>query len=169
MSSILNDGKLPAGFKSPFTRVPMEGTHDDQLACIATLTGKTLANVKAAAHLLGLPANGPFWVDDAMVQKLLWNLSDLMASDWIELTCRPQLPDVAILCVDFNPETEIGRHVVHHNVKGLAGVQPFGYVIDVGNWVDPKRQITTDTSGLKLSPSWYREISRRPGTGNKPK
>lgn len=164
MSSIQSDGKLPAGFKSPFNRVAMEGSHDDALACIATLTGKTLATVKTMAHTLGLPAHGPYWVDDAMVQKLLWNLSDLMASDWIEFTSREALPDVALLCVDFSKETEIGRHVIHHNVKGLAGVQPFGYLIDVGNWVEPKRQITTDMAGVKLQPCWYREISRRPGT-----
>jgi hypothetical protein len=169
VSANQTESKLPAGFKPPFNRVAMEGSHDDQLACVATLTGKPLADVKKLAHSFGLPQHGPYWVDDAMFQKLLWNLSDLMASDWIELTSRDALPPVAMLCVDYQAEAEIGRHVIHHNVKGVPGVPQFSYVIDVGQWVDPKRQITTDLSGLKLKPCWYREISKRPNTGSKSK
>ena len=47
------NGALPVGFKSPFVRVEQEGSHDDLLAVAATLTNKTLAEVKKMAVTLG--------------------------------------------------------------------------------------------------------------------
>jgi len=36
------NGTIPIGYVSPYKRVPMSGTHDDLLACAATLCNKTM-------------------------------------------------------------------------------------------------------------------------------
>lgn len=157
--------KLPSGYGSPFTRVAQEGSHDDLLACIATLTGKPLADVRKTAHTLGMRQHGPHWVTDALVQQLLWNLSNLMAGEWIEFSAKQAMPEVAILCVDFDAASDLGRHVILHSVREDKGAPSFSHVIDPANWIAPERQVTADLSGLQLKPSWYREISPRPQAG----
>lgn len=50
---------LSESFKSPFQRVQMEERMDDSLACIATLTGRTLEDVHTMVVQFRLPAFGP--------------------------------------------------------------------------------------------------------------
>jgi hypothetical protein len=76
------NGQIPPGFVSPFKRVPMQGTHDDLLACAATLCGKTIEEVKKMAVALGLRANGPFYLDETLFRKIVFNLSNLAVSDY---------------------------------------------------------------------------------------
>ena len=71
-------GQLPVGFQSPFKmRVPMLATHDDLLACAATLCGKSMDDTKKMAVTLGMRANGPFIMDEKLIRKILFNLSNL--------------------------------------------------------------------------------------------
>lgn len=56
-------GQIPAGFVSPFIRVPLVHPRgDDALACVATLSGKSLEEVTAVAIQLGYPTDGPAYV-----------------------------------------------------------------------------------------------------------
>jgi hypothetical protein len=65
--------------------------------------------------------------------------------------------------VDYDAD-ETCRHVVFHHVRGTPDVPAFSYVIDVGNWIEPKQQITTDFSHLRIDVkvAWYLEITQRP-------
>ena len=158
------NGQLPPGFVSPFKRVPMQGTHDDLLACAATLCGKSVEEVKKMAVTLGLRANGPFYLDEKLFRKILFNLSNLAVSDYKDFKSVAALPDVCVLCIDFD-EDETCRHVAFHSVKGTSNpdVPAFSYVIDVGNWIEPKQQITTDFSHMRIDveAAWYLEITQR--------
>lgn len=165
------NGQIPPGYVSPFKRVPMQGTHDDLLACAATLCGKSLEEVKKMAVTLGLRANGPFYLDEKLFRKILFNLSNLAVSDYKDFKSVAALPDVCVLCVDYD-EDETCRHVVFHHVRGTPDVPAFSYVIDVGNWIEPKQQITTDFSHLRIDVkvAWHLEITQRPNpTGTKAK
>jgi len=163
--------KPPAGalpIPSPFKRVAMQGTHDDLLACAAVLSGKSMEDVRKTAITLGMRKNSPFYMDLALFRKILLNLANhLVVSDYKDFTSNAALPDVAVLCVDFEDVNETCRHVIFHHVRAHGDVASFSYVVDVGNWVEPHQQVTTDFSHLDLSKAWYLEISQRPSANGK--
>ena len=163
------NGSLPAGFVSPFKRIPMAGTHDDLLACAAILTSKTLEEVKKTAVTLGMRANGPFYVDEVLFRKILFNLSNLAVQDYKDVVSIAALPDVCVLCCDYSEHDDSGRHVIFHHVRGTSQVPSFNYVIDVANWIDPKQYVTTDLSHLNMKPAWFLEINERPSPTGKAK
>ena len=114
-------GQLPTGFQSPFfKRVPMQGTHDDLLACAATLCGKTMDDIKKMAVTLGMRANGPSFMDETLFRKILLNCSNLAVSDYKDFTSLSALPDVCVLCCDYSKFDESFRHVVFHHVRGTG-------------------------------------------------
>ena len=167
-------GQLPAGFQSPFKRVPMQGTHDDLLACAATLSGKSMEDTKKMAVTLGMRANGPFIMDEKMCRKIIFNISTLAVSDYKDFTSVAALPDVCLLCCDYSTFDDSFRHVVFHHVRATPNTPnapSFSYVIDVAHWIDAKKHITTDFSALKLDPgsAWYLEITQRANPNGKGK
>ena len=160
-----NNGQLPTGFKSPFTRVAQLGTHDDLLGVAATLCGKTIEDVKKMAVTLGMKANGPFYLDEKLFRKIIFNLSNFAVGDYKDFTTVEALPSLCVLCVDFatQPEGDVFRHVVFHHVKATPETPSFSYVIDVAPWVDAKQQVTTDLRHLDTaSGAWYLDITQRP-------
>ena len=165
MASKPNNPKLPEGFQSPFNRIPMEDRNSDSLACVATLTGRSLSDVQKLAVQLGLPAYGPYFVDGAMIAKMLMNLSGLVATNYKEFTSYAALPDVALLLVDYDENTELGRHVVWHHVRANGGQQSFSYLIDVADWIEPKEYITTALTDFE--PAYYIEVTQRPAPKGK--
>ena len=162
-----SSGALPAA--SPFKRVAMQGTHDDLLACAAVLCGKTMEEVKKMAVTLGMRANGPFFMDVALFRKILFNLSNLAVSDYKDFKSVAAMPDVAVLCVDYENVNETCRHLVWHHVRAQPDVPSFSYVIDVAPWVGAHQQMTTDLSHLNMQPAWYLEITQRPNPSGKGK
>jgi hypothetical protein len=163
-------GQVPAGFTSPFTRVAMEHPRgDDALACVATLTGRSLEEITKLAIQLGYPAEGPAYVANAaLVGKLLHNLG-LTASEWQEVSSFDALPDVAILMVDWHANLEFGRHVVWHHVRGTDAYPSFSYIIDPRPSIAPELQVTSTWTHLRLDPAWAIEVTPRPGSNGKRK
>lgn len=158
-SKPVNTG-LPSGFASPFKRVQMEERMDDSLACIATLTNRELVEVKKMAFDLGLPQHGPCYVTEDMIAKLLMKAGNLVGSKYKDFQKFELMPDVAILLVDYDEETEIGRHVVWHHVRGSKDQPSFHYVVDVGQWVDAADQVTAAVK--TFAPAYYIEVTARP-------
>jgi hypothetical protein len=153
-------GVLPDGFTSPFKRVQMEERIDDAFACIATLSGRTLADVNKLAVQLGYPQSGPAWADHALITKLLHNLG-FTSGEYEDVTSMAALPDVAILMVDYQPALDSGRHVVWHHVRGTKEQPAFSYVIDVASWLKPEQHITSDFRHMRMDPSWFIEVKPR--------
>lgn len=150
---------LPQGFKSPFNRVAMRERMDDSLACIATLTSRTLEEVTKMAFDIGLPQHGPCYVTEDMIAKLLMKAGNLVGSKYAEFQKFDLLPDVAILLIDYDEDTEIGRHVVWHHVRGTPEQPSFHYVVDVGHWVDADDHVTTAVKSFK--PAYYMEVTAK--------
>jgi hypothetical protein len=157
-SKPVNSG-LPQGFESPFKRVQMEERMDDSMACIATLAGRSLEEVKKLAFDMGLPKNGPCYVTEDMIAKLLMKAGNLVASKYKDADKFDALPDVAILLVDYDETTEIGRHVVWHHVRATKEQPSFHYIIDVAPWVDAADQVTTVVKAYE--PAAYIEVSSK--------
>lgn len=160
-----NNGELPSGFQTPFKRVQMKDRNDDALACVAMLTQRSLEDINKLAVTLGCPAHGPYWIDDLMVGKLVYQYG-LVASGYKEAASISMLPDVALLMVDYDQNTEIGRHVLWHHVRGTPTQQAFNYIIDPADWIDSKHHISTNFPHLKIGPApiYYIEITPRRDT-----
>jgi len=133
----LSGGQMPEGFVSPFKRVQQQERNDDAFACIAIISGRSLEEVTKLAIQVGFPEHGPAYVDNSLITRVLHNLG-FTGGEYQEVTSLDALPDVAILCIDFNSITDVGRHVVWHHVRGTKTDPAFSYVIDPGSWIDPK-------------------------------
>lgn len=133
-----------------------------ELACIASVIGVTLEEIREfAIKNHKLPRHGAFWVTEDLMQKLLaahgWK-----ATEWKEvLTPLSGLPDIAILLIDYDEETEIGHSVIYQ--RAARKDNPKGFVetiIDPAYWVPKEKQVTTDIKSLK--PAWYMGIYPMP-------
>lgn len=165
-SKNLSGGKIPDGFVVPFTRIEQQERNDDALACIATVTGRTMEQVLEVAFSKGYPKHGPALVTNGLITKILHSLG-FNGGEYAEISSIAALPDVAILCVDYQGgETDLGRHIVWHHVRGTDAFPAFSYVIDVGNWIPEVQRITTDFAHIRFTPSWYIEVTPR-GSGGK--
>lgn len=159
-----NGGSLPPGYVSPFKREQMVERIDDSLCCVAMLTNRTLSEIKEQAFKFGLPRTGPAWVFNDMIAKLLFQYG-LVGGEYKEVDSLSGMPDVAILMVDYNRETDIGRHVVWHHVRGTPEQAAFHYVIDPLAELDPKHHRTSDFKHLQIeAPIYYLAVSPRPDT-----
>lgn len=142
------------GFQPAFKRVAQTNDFDCWLACIATLVARPLADVRqVAVEKFKLPKNGPYpFMDEIMIAKLLAHWS-LLATVWKESTGIASLPDVAIGLAAYDPETEIGRHVVFVRQRNESGKVVQEYIIDPAYWIEPSQHIRTDIKGFPVS--WH--------------
>jgi hypothetical protein len=155
----INTG-LPEGFQSPFKRVQMEERMDDSLACIATLTGRSLADVHKMAVEFGVPAFGPYFITESKIAALLINLGGLVATNYKEFSSFAELPDVSILLSSYDEQVELGCHQIFHRVPGKNGTKDFAYIIDVASWIDPSDHFTTALTSFK--PAYYIGVTAKP-------
>ena len=135
-----------------FKRVQQEGTHDCAFACIAMITGKSLAEVIQVAIDKGHPKHGPFWITDEFIAKIFAHYG-FVSTYYKEVTKGVvDLPDVAVCMVDYNAETECGRHIVfvrdQSNQKAIKQ-----YMIDPANWIDQTLHVRNDFATVQ--PAWF--------------
>ena len=125
-----------------------------ELACIATITSQTLDEIRACALKNGLPGHGPFWITEDLIQKVLAHYG-WKATEWkAVMTPLAGLPDIAIVMIDYDEDTEIGRSVVYQ--RAASKNDPKGYeeyVLDPAYWMTSHEPVTTDIKGL--CPRWY--------------
>ena len=155
MQSAANPASL-----TPFVRIQQRDRHEDIPACLAMLTSKSLDEVFKAMESSGLPKTGPYhgYITETIICGVLIK-SNLIATVWKESAAWLDIPDVAIVMVDYNFEYELGRCVVFHRVKDATGKQVSQCVID------PYAGAALVTTDLKqLAPSWYIGIHK----GGKP-
>lgn len=140
-------------FTPSFTRVQQCNDFDCAFACVATLAGKSLEDVRQVAiERFQHPRRGPYWITEDLIISLLAHYS------WVGSVYKPasgiaSLPDLCIGMVEYNEETEIGRHVVFHRQPAAAGKSPTEYIIDPAYWAEANQQVRTDIKGLPIS--WF--------------
>jgi len=154
MATTPNGGSnSPPGFTPSFKRVPQSTDFDCAFACIATITGKTIAEVRQIAiEKFKHPTHGPYWITQELIN---WLLADFGWGSTLykEVSTIAELPDVAMLMVDYNATTEIGRHVVFHRQRGAPGKPCPEYIIDPATWIETAKHVRLDVKGLPAS--WY--------------
>lgn len=149
----------PSSIEPPFIRRQQANDFDCWTACIATVAGKSLEEVRAVAvENFGLPAHGPYWYSENLIAKIFAHFG-FVSSIYKEVTSHTHLPDCCLLLIDYDTETEVGRHVVFFRDKRQKPA--IEAVIDVAYWIDDALHIRTDLKTLK--PSFY--ISVHPMAG----
>ena len=147
----------PTSFQPAFKRIGQQDRHDDAICVIAMLSGKTTDAIIRQAEGLGLPKVGPYhaWIDGDMIAKLLAG-NGLVATVWKECTSYKDLPEVAIVMVDYDADWEVGRCVLYHRNTSSDGKTAQPYVVDPYPHTDTKLHLRVDTTDLNgLPPSWY--------------
>lgn len=142
------------GLQPTFKRVAQTNDFDCWLACVATIVNRPLDEVrKVAVEKFKLPKNGPYqFMDDSLIAKLLAHWS-FTATIWKETTGIASLPDVAIGLVNYDPETEIGRHVVFVRQRNESGKGVQETILDPAYWIEPSQHVRTDIKGFPIS--WH--------------
>lgn len=136
-----------------FKRVQQITEHDCAFACIAMITNQSLAEViQVAVDKFGHPAHGPYWITEELVAKIFAHYG-FVSTVYKEVTKGiVDLPDVAIVMVDYDPETELGRHALfvrdQSNQKQIKE-----YLIDPAYWIEPSLHVRNDFKTLQ--PAWY--------------
>lgn len=139
-------------FQPAFNRIAQSQDCDCAFACIAMIANRSLTDVKQAAVMqFKFPRHGLYWIGEELICKLFAHFG-YVATVYKETTVIADLPDVCILMVDYDPETEIGRHVLFVRQRGSAGKATVEYIIDPAPWVPIEKQIRTDVKGM---PSAY--------------
>jgi hypothetical protein len=142
------------GIQPEFKRVAQTNDFDCWLACIAMIVNRPLTEVRqVAVDRFRLPKTGPYpFMDEAMIAKLLAHWS-FTATVWKESTGIASLPDVCIGLVEFNPETEIGRHVLFVRQRDETGKVIQESIRDPAYWIEPSLHVRTDIKGFPIS--WH--------------
>ena len=167
MASSLTHKPLPEKFKVPFKIVVQETRHDDALAAVGTITGKTLAEIWTAAYKLGLPKAGQYFVSEDLIAKLLIQ-HGLVSTKWKEFTSFDAINGVALLWADTvgdDPEVS-GRIIIYHHVRETADYKAINYCIEIAE-TDPAKQIVTNVQ--RFAPSSYIDIAPQGKPGDKGK
>lgn len=139
---------------SAYKRVPQQGRHDDTFAVIASIASKTLQEVFQQAEAFGLPKTGPYhaWIDGDLIAKLLAHYG-WVATIWKESASVKDLPDLAMVMVDYHAEYEIGRNVLVYRSKSAEGKTTLS-MIDPYPHTDTKLHIRSgDLAELKSN--WF--------------
>ncbi|MDF3835911.1 hypothetical protein P3W85_23600 [Cupriavidus basilensis] len=141
-------------FQPAYQRVQQQGDFDCAFACIAMITGKTLDEIRQLAiDKFDHPAHGPYWITEHLITALLAH-HRWVATVYKEATSTADLPDLAIAMVDYDPDTEIGRHTLFHRAK--ASHDPkivIEYMVDPAGWIEQSMHIRTDFDACH--PSWF--------------
>ena len=110
---------------TPFIRAQQRDCHEDIPACLAILMSKSIDEVFKAMESSGLPKTGPYhgYITETIISGVLIK-SNLVATVWKESASWLDIPDVAIVMVDYNFEYETGRCLVCYRVKDME-LTPF--------------------------------------------
>lgn len=137
-----------------FKRVQQTGTHDCIFACVAIIAGKSLDEVlSVAVSEFKHPAHGPFWpLVEQQIAALLAKFG-LVGTVYKQITKGlVDLPAVAIAIVDYDEESELGRHVVFiRDSSNMKAVKE--YIIDPASWISADLHVRNDFKNL--GPAWY--------------
>lgn len=146
-----------------FKRVQQSDDFDCAFACVATITGKTLDEVrKAAVEKFKLPAHGPYWVTEGLISLLLGHYG-FAGTEYREVMKLSDIADVAICMVDYDEASELGRHVVFVRDKRNPK-QVVEYIIDPAYWIEHSQHVRVDFKSV--APAWFIGVQLLPKSGS---
>jgi hypothetical protein len=94
------------------------------------------------------PARGPYYLGETHIAALLAQLG-YVATVYKEVGKVSEIPDVALLMVDYNAEMEMGRHVLFHRAKeSHASGTVVEYAMDPALWCKPADRVRTNFKNI---------------------
>jgi len=139
----------PTTFTPAFPFVAQTNDFDDVFACAAMLSGKTIEQVRdIAIAKTKHPARGPYYLGEAHIAALLAQLG-FVATVYKELSRAADIPDVALILVDFNPDMEFGRHILFHRATAShTSGTTIEYALDPAPWCKPADRVRTSFKNM---------------------
>lgn len=139
----------PTTFTPAFPFVAQTNDFDDVFACAAMLSGKTIEEVREiAVAKTKHPARGPYYLGETQIAALLAQLG-LVATVYKEVGRVADIPDVALLLVDYNADMEVGRHILFHRAKAShASGTTIEYALDPAPWCKPADRVRTNFKSI---------------------
>lgn len=139
----------PTTFTPAFSFVAQTNDFDDVFACAAMLSGKTIEEVREiAVAKTKHPARGPYYLGETQIAALLAQLG-LVATVYKEVGRAADIPDVALLLVDYNADMEVGRHILFHRAKAShASGTTIEYALDPAPWCKPADRVRTNFKSI---------------------
>lgn len=135
----------PTSFTPAFPFVAQTDDFCDVFACAAMAAGKTIEEVREIAIAKTRhPARGPYYLGETHIAALMAQLG-LVATVYKEVSRVSDIPDVALILVDYNDDMEVGRHILFHRGKsGHAPGTTVEYALDPAPWCKPADRVRTN-------------------------
>jgi hypothetical protein len=138
----------PTTFTPAFPFVAQTNDFDDVFACAAMLSGKTIEEVRdIAIAKTKHPVRGPYYFGETHIAALLAQLG-FVATVYKEIGRVADIPDVAFLLVDYNPDMEVGRHILFHRARGTHAPGAIEYALDPAPWQKPADRVRTNFKNI---------------------
>lgn len=146
---------IGAGFVPAFRRVQQSGDFDCPFAVIAMICGTTLEAVRnVAIERFRHPAQGPYWITGDFIAQLLAHYGYDMGT-YEEPASVSDIPDLAIVVVDYDDHTNLGRHMLFHRARASHDESILiEYVMDPAYWLEPKDYVRTCLPPIQ----WFVEV-----------
>lgn len=143
---------IGAGFVPAFRRVQQSGDFDCSFAVIAMICDTTLEAVRdVAIERFGHPAHGPYWITGDLIAQLLAHYG-YDTGMYEEPASVSDIPDLAIVLVDYDDCTNLGRHVLFHRARADHDESVrIEYMIDPAYWIEPQDYVQTNLPRIQ----WY--------------
>lgn len=139
----------PTTFTPAFPFVAQTSDFDDVFACAAMLAGKKIEEVREIAIAKTKhPARGPYYLGESHIAALLAQLG-FVATVYKEVSRVSDIPDVALILVDYNDDMEMGRHILFH--RGKASHAPgtsIEYALDPAPWGKAADRVRTNFKSI---------------------
>ncbi|PQV52191.1 hypothetical protein [Paraburkholderia sp. BL21I4N1] len=149
-----------AGFVPAFRRVQQSGDFDCSFAVIAMICGTTLEAVRnVAIERFRHPVHGPYWITGDFIARLLAHYG-YDTGMYEEPASVSEIPDLAFALVDYDDQTNLGRHVLFHRARASHDESVvISYVIDPAYWVGPQDYVRTSLPEIQ----WFLEVYAKRG------
>ena len=90
------------------------------------------------------PARGPFYYGETHIAALLAQLG-FVATVYKEISKVSDIPDLALILVNFHEDMQCGRHIIFHRARcSHSSGTIIEYGLDPAPWVQPAERIRTN-------------------------
>lgn len=135
----------PTTFTPAFQFVAQPNDFEDVFTCIAMLSGKTFEEVREIAIAkIKHPPRGSYYLGETQIAALLGQMGYVVTVQK-EVAKVSDIPDVALLLVDYNVDMECGRNILFHRAKAShASGTTIEYALDPAPWGKPADRVRTN-------------------------
>ncbi|TAM51512.1 MAG: hypothetical protein EPN57_17250 [Paraburkholderia sp.] len=139
----------PTTFTPAFPFVAQTNDFDDIWSCCAMISGKTIEQVREIAiSKLRHPERGPYYYGESQIAALLAQLG-LVATVYKQISKVSDIPDLALILIEFHEDMQVGRHILFHRARGShAPGTAIEYALDPSLGCKPSDRIRTNFKNI---------------------